>query len=180
MKIGVIAGSFRQGSYSVMLAKAIMKELKAECEVQFVEIKDLPHFNQDFESGETPQAVLDFRTVIQGCDGFVFVTPEYNRSYPGVLKNALDTASRPSGQNLWAHKPAAVVGVSPGRLAALAAVLAFRQPLSFLNVRLYSESELCLGGFANAVDENGEIKDETVKGLIVDFAADFIAFSKKL
>jgi chromate reductase len=104
------------------------------------EIKSLPFFSQDIEENP-PAAAADFKERVKACDGILIITPEYNRSFPGVLKNALDWGSRPYGQNLWAGKPAGLIGTSPGAVGAFGAQNQVRQVMNFLDLRTMNQPE---------------------------------------
>ena len=130
-------------------------------------------FNQDFEDqGNTPESWQTFRDDLKRYDGFLFLTPEYNRSYPAVIKNALDVGSRPYGQNMWAGKPAAIVSVSPGALAAFGANHHLRQVLVFLNIPVMPAPEVYLGNVMDLFDDKGQLVEDT-KGFLESFMKSF-------
>jgi chromate reductase len=159
-KVAVIVGSLRKGSFSRMTAKALCG-LVPELECEIVEIGQLQLYNQDLDEAP-PQEWVAFRDRIKAADAVLFVTPEYNRSVPGVLKNAIDVGSRPYGHSAWAKKPAAVVSVSPGALAAFGANHHLRQSLVFLDMPTMQQPEAYIGGVSKLLDEKGGIvKDET-------------------
>ena len=113
-KIGVLVGSLRKGSYSRAVAKALMSTLEDGYEAEIIELGDLPIYNQDFEiENKVPESYTTFRNKLDEMDGFVFVTPEYNRSVPALMKNAIDVGSRPYGESKWDGKPGLIVSVSP-------------------------------------------------------------------
>src|SRR6266480_5870285 len=118
--VAVIVGSLRKESFNRKMAKAMIAMAPPSLKLEIVEIGQVPHYNQDFDA-DPPQEAKDFKGRIQQADAVLFVTPEYNRSVPGVLKNAIDVASRPYGKSAWSKKPAAVVSVSPGALSAFGA-----------------------------------------------------------
>ena len=159
-KVAVIVGSLRKGSFSRMTAKALCG-LAADLDCGILEIGQLPLYNQDLDEAP-PQEWVDFRDRIRAADAVLFVTPEYNRSVPGVLKNAIDVGSRPYGHNAFAKKPAAVVSVSPGALAAFGANHHLRQSLVFLDMPTMQQPEAYIGGVSKLLDEKGGIvKEET-------------------
>lgn len=159
-KVAVIVGSLRKGSFSRMTAKALCG-LAPGLDCEIVEIGQLPLYNQDLDA-QPPQEWVAFRDRIKAADAVLFVTPEYNRSVPGVLKNAIDVGSRPYGQSAWAKKPAAVVSVSPGALAAFGANHHLRQSLVFLDMPAMQQPEAYIGGVSKLLDEQGGlVKDET-------------------
>src|SRR4051812_39549398 len=136
--------------------------------LNIVEIGDLPFYNQDSET-EPPPAWAKFRNLIRPASALLFVTPEYNRSVPAVLKNAIDVGSRPYGNSVWSGKPGAVVSVSPGAIGGFGANHHLRQSLVFLDVPVMQQPEAYLGGAANWFDDKGDLRDEGVRGILVKF-----------
>src|SRR5450755_2336099 len=122
--VAVIVGSLRKESFNRKMAKAMIAMAPPTLKLEIVEIGQLPHYNQDFDA-EPPQEVKDFKGRVQQADAVLFVTPEYNRSVPGVLKNAIDVASRPYGKSAWNGKPGAVFSLSPGPWARSAPITTF-------------------------------------------------------
>lgn len=173
-KVAVVVGSLRKGSFSRMTAKA-MCGLVPELECEIVEIGQLQHYNQDLDTDSPPAEWAAFRARVKAADAVLFVTPEYNRSVPGVLKNAIDVGSRPYGHSAWAKKPAAVVSVSPGALAAFGANHHLRQSLVFLDMPAMQQPEAYIGGVSKLLDEQGGVvKDETrefLRKVMQSFAA---------
>lgn len=167
-KIGMIVGSTRKASFSKKFADKLASLFPEEFEVVFPEIGHLEMFDQDYDDeGTTPASWQAFRQEIKELDGVMFVTPEYNRSVPPVLKNALDIASRPYGENVWSDKAGAIVSVSPGAISGFGANHHLRQILSFLNVHTMAQPEAYLGSVLNFLDDEGEIKADTVEFLQV-------------
>ena len=161
-RIGVVVGSLRKDSFSKQIAEELNKLAPSSLILENIEIGQLEMFNQDFDDeGNTPESWQAFREDLKRYDGFLFVTPEYNRSYPAVIKNTLDVASRPYGQNVWSGKPAAVVSVSPGALAAFGANHHLRQVLVFLNVPVMPAPEAYLGNVMDLFDDNGQLVEDT-------------------
>jgi chromate reductase len=143
--IGIIAGSLRKESYSKKIASALITLAPDDLEFRIISLADLPIYNQDFdEYHEVPEAIIVFRKEMEQVAGVIFVTPEYNRSVPAVLKNALDVGSRPYGKRVWNAKPAAVFSNSPGNLSAFGANHHLRQSLVFLNVPTMQQPEVYL------------------------------------
>lgn len=140
IKIAVIVGSLRKDSINKKLAHALIELAPKELSFTFASIDSLPLYNQDDDATSKP-AVDYFKNILNNADGFLFVTPEYNRSIPGVLKNALDHGSRPYGQNAWAKKPAGVIGASVGSIGTALAQQHLRNILSYLDVRLMGQPE---------------------------------------
>lgn len=172
--IGIIVGSLRRGSFCRSVAKAAASLAPEGLSFRIIEIGDLPMFNQDFDDdGNTPEAWTKFRKEIKELDGFLFVTPEYNRSMPAVMKNALDVASRPYGSNAWSGKPGAIISATPGGLGAFGANHHLRQVMTFLNVLLLQQPEAYISNVAALLDEKGELTDESTRTFLKDFMAAF-------
>ena len=166
-KIGIIVGSLRKGSFTRSIANELKAQLPEGYEGKFLEIAQLPLFDQDYEAaGATPESYVDFRKQVEVCDAFIFATPEYNRSFPAAIKNALDVASRPYGSSKWNGKPAAVVSVSPGAIGGFGANHHLRQVLTFLNVQPVQQPEAYIGSVMGLLDENGKVKNEDTRALL--------------
>ena len=161
-KIAVIAGSIRKGSFNRMMAKALCGLAPPSLSCEFTEIAQLPMYNQDLD-GSPPKEWTDFKARIKGSDGVLFVTPEYNRSIPGVLKNAIDVASRPYGQSAWEGKPCAVMSVTPGGLGAFGANHHLRQCFVFLDMPAMQQPEGYVSGASKLFDEGGNLTNEDTK-----------------
>lgn len=180
-KIGVLVGSLRKESFTRKIALELVAIGLPGFEMEILEIGQLPHYNEDLEKNP-PKEWLDFRKSIEACEGFLFATPEYNRSVPGVLKNALDVGSRPYGKNNWGKKPAGVISVSPGALAAFGANHHLRQSCVFLDVYLMQQPEAYIGNVSEMLDASGKIKDSKHKEFFEKFMNDlskWIATFKK-
>jgi chromate reductase len=156
--VAVVVGSLRKDSVSRKVAKALEALAPKTLKFQFVEIGGLPHFDQDLES-DPPAEWVAFRNEVNAADAVLFVTPEYNRSIPGVLKNAIDVGSRPYGSSVWDGKPGAVISVSPGAIGGFGANHHLRQSLVFLNVPQLSQ-EAYVGNAFSLFDDNGELVNE--------------------
>ena len=154
-KIGVVVGSIREGSFSERVAKALVGLLPSDYDVTFLEIDQLPLYNQDYD-GDSPAEYVAFREEVGAQDGYIFVTPEHNRSVPAALKNALDVASRPYGENKWSGKPALVASQSPGAISGFGANHHLRQVLTFLNVTTVQQPEVYIAESPTLFGENGE------------------------
>lgn len=162
-KIGFFVGSLRKDSYSKIIAHALSSLFPKEYEPVFVDLHELEMYNQDFDDERTPPAAwTKFREEVKSLSGLVFITPEYNRTVPGVLKNALDVGSRPYGQSVWDGKPGLVVSVSPGALSAFGANHHLRQSLVFLNVPTLQQPEAYIGNVVNLINEDGTIAENTM------------------
>jgi len=179
--IAVFVGSLRKESLNRKLAKALAELAPSSLKLEIVEIGQLPLYNQDFD--EDPSAVyVEFRATVRAADGVLFVTPEYNRSVPGALKNALDVASRPYGQSAWNGKPGAVISASPGAIGGFGANHHLRQSLVFLNVPAMQQPEAYIGGADKLFDARGKLaNDGTRKSLqqFIEAFANWVAINTK-
>lgn len=170
-KIAVFVGSLRKESFNRKMAKALTALAPESLKLEIIEIGGLPLYNQDADDEGTPPAAwTDFRQRVNAFDGVLFVTPEYNRSVPGVLKNALDVGSRPYGKSVWDGKPGAVMSVSPGAIGGFGANHHLRQSLVFLNVPTMQQPEAYIGNAAQLFDASGNLANDSIR----DFAAKFI------
>jgi chromate reductase len=140
-----------------------------------VEIGDLPLYNQDYDAlPNQPEAYVRFREQVRSADGILFVSPEYNRGVPGVLKNAIDVGSRPYGQSVWDRKPAAIVTVSPSSIGGFGSNHQIRQACVFLNMPVMQQPEAYLGHVSDdSFDENGQLKEGPLKDLVTKLAFAF-------
>ncbi|MBL8496385.1 NAD(P)H-dependent oxidoreductase [Nitrosomonas sp. JL21] len=155
-KIATIIGSLRKDSFNRKLADAIVKLAPAEFSFKLIPIDDLPLYNQDDDTNQT-EPVKRFKAEILKSNGLLFVTPEYNRSIPGVLKNAIDHASRPYGQSVWAGKPAGILGVSIGASGTAMAQQHLRNVLAYLDVPTLGQPEAFIQVKEGLFDDNGNI-----------------------
>ena len=158
-KIAVLVGSLRKDSYTRRVAHSLIELAPPGLALSIVELRDLPLYNEDDETDTPPPAFTQFREAIRAADGILFCTPEYNRSVPGALKNAIDVGSRPYGKAAFADKPCAIVSVSPGALGGFGANHHLRQMLPFLNMPTMPAPEAYVGGVA-AKYEGGQLVDE--------------------
>jgi chromate reductase len=170
--VAVVVGSLRKESFSRKLARAIAAVAPAHLTFDFVDIGQLQHFNQDLEATPTAEWTA-FRERIKAADAVLFVTPEYNRGLPGVLKNAIDVGSRPYGSSVWNGKPAAVVSNSPGAIGGFGAYHQLRQSLVFLNMPTLNQPETYVGGVAALFDENGQLVNEASREFLTGFGKVF-------
>ena len=154
--IAVIVGSLRTDSFNRKLADAIVKLAPAEFSFQQVKISDLPLYNQD-DDANPAESVKRLKNEIKSAQGLLFITPEYNRSIPGVLKNAIDHASRPYGQSAWAGKPAGVLGVSPGAMGTAMAQQHLRNILAHLDMPTLGQPEGFIHAKEGLFDQDGNI-----------------------
>jgi len=160
--IAVLVGSLRTESLNRKTAKAFIELAPAPLELEIVEIGQLPLFNEDLEK-DPPREWTEFRERIGRADGVLFVTPEYNRSVPGALKNAIDVASRPYGKNRWDGKPGAVVSVSPGAIGGFGANHHLRQSLVFLDVPTLQQPETYANHAGTFFDEYGKLANDKTR-----------------
>jgi chromate reductase, NAD(P)H dehydrogenase (quinone) len=154
--IAVVVGSLRRDSFNRKLATGLARLAPADFRLKEVQIGDLPLYNQDDDANQAP-AVKRLKSEIAGAKGLLFVTPEYNRSVPGVLKNALDNASRPYGQSAWAGKPAGVIGVSPGAIGTALAQQHLRNILAYLDVPTLGQPEAFIQAKDGLFEADGSI-----------------------
>lgn len=173
--LAIIVGSLRNDSINLKLAKAIAKLGSEKFEAQFLQISDLPLFNQDLES-DFPKAATRLKSEIKNADAVLFVTPEYNRSVPAPLKNAIDWASRPYGKNSFAKKPAAICGASVGAIGTACAQNSLKPVLIYLDTILMGSPEVYLHFKEGAIDDEGNISDDHTKKFLQGFADSFVAW----
>ena len=170
-KIAVIVGSLRKESFNRKVAKTLMLLAPPTLDMEIVEIGQLPMYNQD-DDDHPPATYVEFRDRIKQYDGVLFCTPEYNRSVPGVLKNAIDVGSRPYGHSAWTGKPCAIVSVSPGALAGFGANHHLRQSLVFLNMPAMQQPEAYLGNIAGQY-EGDQLTNDSTRGFLQKFVDAF-------
>jgi chromate reductase len=164
MKIGLVIGSLRRESMSRRLGAALHAIAPASFEFHEIATGDLPLYNGDLES-DTPPAWQRVRDEVRACDGIVFIVPEYNRSLPGAVKNAIDAASKPNGQNCWPGKPVVVFAQSSGPLGGLAGSFALKQTLTGAGALVMPHPEVYLGRVANSFDDSGRLLPDTAQFL---------------
>ena len=171
--VAVLVGSLRKESFSRKAAHALMAEAPPSLECRIVEIGDLPLYNEDLDEGKPPDSWARFRADIKAADAVLFVTPEYNRSVPGCLKNAVDVASRPAGESMLAGRPAAVVSVTPYNLGAFGANHAIRQTFVFLNMPVMQQPEAYIARAGELFDAKGNLTSDETREFIRKFMAAF-------
>ncbi len=176
-KIGMVIGSLRQDSFNRKLANAITKLAPPEYLFRQLQIDDLPLYNQDDDENQA-ESVKRLKKEIKAAHGLIFVTPEYNRSIPGVLKNAIDHASRPYGQSAWARKPAAVIGASIGAMGTALAQQHLRNILAALDVPTLGQPEIFIQVRDGLFDENGNIGEES-REFLQNWMNRYVAWVKK-
>ena len=168
-KVAVVVGSLRKGSINRKAAGELIRLAPEHLEFEFVEIGDLPHYDEDVEAAGAPDEWTRFRRQISSADAVLFVTPEYNRSVPGALKNAIDVGSRPYGASAWARKPAAVMSVSPGAIGGFGANHHLRQALVFLDMPMLQQPEAYVGGGFELFDDAGELRNDDTRRFFKSF-----------
>ncbi len=177
-RVAVIVGSLRKGSFNRKMALALKAMAPPSLALEIVEIGALPHYDQD-DDAAPPAPSAAFKQAIAGVDAVLFVTPEYNRSVPGVLKNAIDIASRPYGKSAWDGKPAAVISLSPGAMGGFGANHHLRQSLVFLNMPTMAQPEAYVGGAGEMFDEAGAIKKPDTAKFMATFLEKFEAWIER-
>ena len=180
VKILGIAGSLREQSFNKSTLKAAQQLAPEEAHIEiFDRLGEIPPFNQDDEANP-PEVVTDLKARIRESDAILFVTPEYNYSVPGVLKNAIDWASRPYGDNAWDGKPVAVMGASVGMLGTARAQYHLRQSFIFLNMHPVNGPEVMIPNAGERFDRNGELVDDTSRELIGKLLDNLVGWTRRL
>ncbi|HEY0231994.1 MAG TPA: NAD(P)H-dependent oxidoreductase [Dokdonella sp.] len=177
--IAVIVGSLRKASWNRKLAHALIALAPSALKLEIVEIGALPLYNPDEEEAALPAAYATFRERMRSVDGVIFVTPEYNRSVPAPLKNAIDVGSRPYGKSIWSGRPAAVVSASPGALGAFGANQHLRQSFVFLDMPVMQQPEAYIGGIDKLFDEAGTLASDSTRGFIEKYLQAYAAWVER-
>src|SRR5438105_10135746 len=176
--VAVFVGSLRKESFNRKMANALAAMAPAPLKLEIVEIRQLPLYNQD-DDANPPAASAAFKQRVQKADAVLFVTPEYNRSMPGVLKNAIDVASRPYGKSAWNGKPGGVVSCSPGAIGGFGANHHLRQSLVFLNVPVLQQPEAYVNGVDKAFDAAGKLTDEDKRDFLQKYLQAYAAWVER-
>lgn len=171
--VAVIVGSLRKDSVNRKAAHALGRLAPSHLNLQITEIGDLPLYNEDVEAAGAPASWIRFREELRQSDAVLFVTPEYNRSVPGALKNAIDVASRPYGQSALSGKPAAVMSLSPGAIGGFGANHHLRQSLVFLDMPILQQPESYVGDAFSLFDDAGELVSQNTKDFFESFIGTF-------
>jgi chromate reductase len=172
-KIAILVGSLRKDSLNRRVARSLCAFAGDKLDCEIVEIGGLPLYDQDSDS-DPPEAFTRFRDRIAPVDGILFVTPEYNRGVPGVLKNAIDVGSRPYGRSVWDKKPAAIVSASPGAIGGFGANHQLRQACVFLNMPVMQQPEAYLGHVSDdSFESDGCLKEGPLKDIVLKLAGAF-------
>jgi len=173
------AGSLRSGSYNRALLRATLELLPGDANLEIFELDGIPPYNQDWDSS-VPEKVKEFKRKIKAADAILIVTPEYNYSVPGVLKNAIDWASRPYGDNSLESKPVAIMSASTGMLGGARAQYHLRQTFVFLNMQPVNRPEVMVNFAAQKFDEKGKLIDQKTQDLIKQLLDNLVSWTKKL
>ena len=176
--VAVLVGSLRRDAFTGRVADALRAMQPAGLALERVEIGNLPLYNQDLEA-QPPQPWLDFRARIRAADAVMFVTPEYNRSIPAGLKNAIDVGSRPYGKSAWSGKPCAVVSASPGAIGGFGANHHLRQCLVFLDMPVLQQPEMYVGGVDKLVEVGGKVASDKTREFLEGFLNKFAAWVER-
>jgi chromate reductase, NAD(P)H dehydrogenase (quinone) len=174
-KIGYLVGSLATASINRLLAKALVRLAPPQLQMTEIPFRDLPLYSYDYDADYPPVAKA-FKSALAAVEAVLFVTPEYNRSIPGGLKNAIDWASRPYGQNSFSRKPAAVIGTSPGAIGTAIAQQQLRSVLSFCNAPQMNAPEAYIQFKHGLVNDQGEVSDEATEAFLRKYMEDFHAF----
>jgi chromate reductase len=178
-RVGVLIGSLSTASINRQLANALEKLAPAEFEFYEIDYSRLPLYNRDLDA-DYPQVALDFKESVRRADALLFVTPEYNRSIPGPLKNAIDWGSRPWGQSVWADKPTGVIGASGGSIGTAVGQQTLRSTLSFLNARQMTSPEAYIHFTPGLVDADGEVTVESTREFLTMFMERFYEYTARV
>ena len=177
-RIAVVVGSLRKDSFNKQLAHAVASLAPDDFSFDFPDIGVLPLYNQDYDT-DLPDVARRFKQQIEDADGLLFVTPEYNRSIPGVLKNAIDWASRPYGTNSWRGKPGAVLGTSPGAMGTALSQQHLRNVLAHLDVALLGQPEVFIQHDATKIDSGGRILSDDTRNFLQFFVDRYAAWIRR-
>lgn len=180
-KIGIIAGSLRKASFSKKIAKAVADFQPEGFSFEIISIDGLPVYNQDFDDlNEVPESYTNLREKLKQMHGFIFITPEHNRSVPAVLKNLMDIGSRPSEESVWNNKPAAIFSSSPGNISAFGANHHLRQCFVYLNLPTMQQPEVYIAKIDEWFDDNDNIKEEENKKFLKTSVEAYIDWFRRL
>ena len=174
-KVGYFVGSLATKSINRLLAKALVRLAPPELQLTEISFKDLPLYSYDYDANY-PAVATEFKNAIAAVDAVLFVTPEYNRSIPGALKNAIDWASRPYGTNAFTRKPSAVIGTSPGKIGTAVAQQHLRSILAFCNSPLMNSIEAYIQFEDGLISEDGTVSNESTKKFLRNYMAEFHGF----
>lgn len=179
VKILGFAGSLRRESYNRALLRAAVELVPEGTKIETFDLEGIPPFNQDNEM-DPPQRLKDFKAKVREADALLIVTPEYNYSMPGVLKNAIDSASRPYGDNVFDGKPVAIMGASIGRIGTARAQYHLRQSCVFLNMYPLNQPEVMVGSAQNVIDANGKLTDDDTRERVRELLKALVVWAGRL
>ena len=174
-KVGYLVGSLAAGSINRQLAKALIRLAPAELSFTEIPIKDLPLYSVDYDA-DFPAVAREFKEALAQVDGVLFVTPEYNRSIPGALKNAIDWASRPWGKNSFTRKPSAVIGTSPGKIGTAVAQTHLRSIMAFCNSPLMNSIEAYVQFEPGLITDDGQVTNMATEDFLRNYMTEFHGF----
>lgn len=178
-KVGYFVGSLATASINRLLAKALVRLAPAELEMSEISFKDLPLYSYDYDANY-PSVATEFKNTIAAVDAVLFVTPEYNRSIPGGLKNAIDWASRPYGKNAFTRKPSAVIGTSPGKIGTAVAQQHLRSILAFCNSPLMNSIEAYIQFERGLIAEDGAVTQQSTEDFLRNYMTEFHGFIQRV
>lgn len=180
-KIAVIVGSVRKESFSKKIALTLKELAPSSLLLDLIDLSKLEMYSQDLDDeGNETEAWKEFRQTVKGYDGVIFVTPEYNRSMPALIKNAIDIGSRPYGKSVWDGKPGAVVSVSPGSMGGFGANHHLRQTLVFLNVPIMQQPEAYISNVATMFDDKGNLINDRTRNNLKAFMSAYEVWVSKI
>ncbi|TWI18626.1 MULTISPECIES: NADPH-dependent FMN reductase [Sphingobacterium] len=179
--VGILVGSLRKESYNKKIAQFILEQEESKFGYRIIDISELPLYNQDFDDvGNPPPSYVRFRKEVASLDAVLFITAEYNRSIPAVLKNAIDVGSRPYGKNKWDGKPGAIISSSTGVYGGFGANHHLRQSLVFVNVLTMQQPEAYLGSITTCIGPNGTIESQKTKDFLRSFKNAFEQWAERI
>jgi len=179
--VGILVGSLRKESYNKKIAQFILGQGESKFGYRIIDISELPIYNQDFDDeGNPPSSYTQFRQEIASLDAVLFITAEYNRSIPAVLKNAIDVGSRPYGKNKWDGKPAAILSSSTGAYGGFGANHHLRQSLVFVNILTMQQPEAYLGNITSCIGPDGKVELQKTKDFLVSFKKAFEQWAERI
>ena len=178
-KIGYFVGSLSSTSINRLLAKALVKLAPPQLHMSEIPIRDLPLYSQDYDA-DYPPVARAFKQAIAEVDGVLFVTPEFNRSIPGGLKNAIDWASRPWGQNSFSHKASGIIGASPGSIGTAVAQQSLRSVMCFCNSPLMNQVEAYIHFTPGLINDQGEVTNERTEEFLRNYMVEYLAFVERV
>jgi chromate reductase len=179
IKVLGFAGSLRKGSYNKALLRTALEELPEDIELEVFDLAGIPPYDQDLDN-DMPEKVLEFKRKIKAADAILIATPEYNYSVPGVLKNAIDWASRPPGDNSWDDKPVAIMSASIGMIAGARAQYHLRQTFVYINMHPVNRPEVMVPFVADKVDASGRVTDEKTREKVKELLVALAAWTRRL